>query len=665
MVDLVDSSIESMLRQMTPETLAPLINLVTGNYYGRSGDKVLASAKAMLCRDGWKMPLALWDNIPGDIVREIVGGDGFYIDGEWDRWVLAKRILDRRLKRAALEAGLTDPRSKNKVSRAPDAANLMAVRFDNVYRKNSMVHGGAIPDNVHGWIALYTHPDVEPILVLLDEGIHYVHLPFEQLQYMRRARDVLGLPVLPERIISNALWMQMELRQKVVNARDNQLELGLSQLAEDWQDKGNSVWGNTMASTDSTALGKGKGKANDASHGASGAQEDDIASDSWDGNGKPRKFWIPSTDCNIVMGGNADPIVAASPAGAVQNHTSRLSATLQPEDVQWASDFAALTSDTRASVPLARPGSAGAASVGSEMPPVAYSHFPPFRFSTEFPNPRVLKERKRVYSKRVFYLGSFWNVYVQRVQRGKNPQLGVYLHRAKDQDTAEAAAGPVPRTPIRVGDQIGQLEREMNVRADDRNAERRRTLVRRRSDGGSVEGDGGDSSGSVEVDGRLAVGEQGASATARGMIGRKTSQTADEAGDCVSGLGRGGSANPDLAGDEEEDDDDDADNVADDAEVARLTRASHVPTMPPYVDGRPTIRTYFKIYSPSKGGRMLSVYESAPDKFNFSQSWGWKSSTLMLDDGLMPDEGAEDVDMPMGEVKKDGKLRFMIVIGNV
>ena len=35
----------------------------------------------------------------------------------------------------------------------------------------------------------------------------------------------------------------------------------------------------------------------------------------------------------------------------------------------------------------------------------------------------------------------------------------------------------------------------------------------------------------------------------------------------------------------------------------------------------------------------MSVYESAPDKFNFSQSWGWKSSTLMLDDGMMSDEG--------------------------
>ena len=71
---------------------------------------------------------------------------------------------------------------------------------------------------------------------------------------------------------------------------------------------------------------------------------------------------------------------------------------------------------------------------------------------------------------------------------------------------------------------------------------------------------------------------------------------------------------------------------------------------------------------------MLSVYESAPDRFNFSQSWGWKSSTLMLDDGMLSgDEGETQVgvmDMPSEGVETkakagDGRLRFMVVIGNI
>ena len=75
---------------------------------------------------------------------------------------------------------------------------------------------------------------------------------------------------------------------------------------------------------------------------------------------------------------------------------------------------------------------------------------------------------------------------------------------------------------------------------------------------------------------------------------------------------------------------------------------------------------------------MLSVYESAPDKFNFSQSWGWKSSTLMLDDGMLSDEGETMqvgvLDVPPGDEgaaakaraeRGDGRLRFMVVIGNI
>ncbi len=104
-----------------------------------------------------------------------------------------------------------------------------------------------------------------------------------------------------------------------------------------------------------------------------------------------------------------------------------------------------------------------------------------------------------------------------------------------------------------------------------------------------------------------------------------------------------------------------------DTETERFLQASkryHAPTIPPYVDARPTIKTYFKIYSPSRGGRMLSVYESAPDRFNFSQSWGWKSSTLMLDEGILGDDGVDD-DVAGAKGRGDGRLRFMVVIGNI
>ncbi|KAK5113363.1 hypothetical protein LTR62_003463 [Meristemomyces frigidus] len=721
MQDLIDDSIGSMLRQMTPETISPLIKLVTGNYYGRAGDKILASAKAMLCRDGWSMPLRNWDGIPGDIVREIVGGDGFFIDGELDRWILAKKILDRRLRARATEAGLVEKGSRRRVRKAPDTANLMAVRFDGVYRKNS---GGArgMPDALQPWITPYTHPDVEPILVLLDEGIHYIHLDFEQLQFIRGARDILGLPVMPEKVISNALWQQVELRQKVMNAReaDEELDLSVRCTAED--DEGTVSGGNGRRDTTMSITTPSEPRPNTSDKGKHRQLdvpvleqqiEEDMESGSWDGNGKPRKFWIPGSDCNIVMGGRDEPVIATSNNSPSQRHATRLSATIQPEDIQWAADFAAMTTSSgprpQTSSDIARPLSDPIDTTAE----IRYTHFPPFRFAAEFPNPRLLKERKRVYSRTVFYAGSLWNIYIQKVVSARNRQLGVYLHRAKERDVDDVLGGG----SVGVDQRIGTLERE--ILGGGRGGGRRsRGLRHRPVSGEGEESEGSWNGGDADAAGGAGEGSAMGIPRSRNLLerrGRRLRAARKEAGvvDPASHLtGENTSlltadTNPESDFDDDDDDDDDDEDEDNDREyldadafaaddpqdrsfpthspLTHPTLPRRQPTLPPYTDARPTIKTYFKIYSPSRGGRMLSVYESAPDKFNFSQSWGWKSSTLMLlDEGLMGDDGREGDGSGSGDAAgsgvgaggngsgggngrqvSDGRLRFMVVIGNI
>lgn len=639
MQDLVDSSIDSILRRMHPDNLGPLIRLVTLQYYGRAGERLLASAKAMLCRDGCEMKARNWDEIPGEIVREIVGGDGFYIHGEWERWVLARRLLDRRLRKIALELGLTHP-GKTRSTKAPDTLGLMAVRFDSVYRQNAITTGLARQeqplDEHQRWIALYTHHEIEPLLVLLEEGIHYIHLDFEQLQFIRMARDIFGLSIVSEKAITNALWMQMELRQKVMSSNPQDMELGLSQLAEQEQARAQSSKGAAAQSTASSA--KGKQTAGESS--AHESSQEEMDSGSWDANGKPRKFWIPSADCNIVMGGAAEPVVTTT--NSSPRHASRLSATLQPEDVQWATDFSVMPDANRTATPF-RPGSAGRDGAPQAKPRgVSFTHFPPFRFAAEFPNPRLLKEKKRVYSRTVFYAGSLWNIYIQKVRSAKNPQLGVYLHRAKEY-TAEDGAN-TSEVIASASSRIGELERRILGGTGTERSQRRSRQAE-----------------------QLATAMMG--------IGPEDDNTSGSGGDgdgILSGLSRTGerprrqqtqpdlmsspSAMPDWirtpwnTGGFEDSEDSDVEGMTHSQSLRyRLplhARTHPVPlssskhghdkpdsvTIPPYIDGRPTIKTYFKIYSPSKGGRLLSVYESAPDRFNFSQSWGWKSSTLMLDD---------------------------------
>ncbi|MCJ1428968.1 hypothetical protein MMC29_006881, partial [Sticta canariensis] len=622
MADLIESSVTSILRQMSPVRLASLIRLVTSNYYGKAGDRILASAKAMLCREGWEMPLRYWDGISGEIAREIIGGDGFFVPGEWERWILAKKVLDRRLKTRAVEAGLFEKNGKHKQA-PPDTMNFLAIRFDTVYRKNSAFSGRPVPEAYDSWLALYTSPDIAALLVLLDEGIHYVHLSFEQLQKIRDQRDVLGLPVMPEKVISNALWMSMELRQKVVNAKDLDMELGLSYGSEENPDVDTSDGAieakNSNAGTDASSQSKGKQAGSNTQEDG----EDDMESGSWDGNGKPRKFWIPYTDSTSVMGGNPDTIAAAANGTRpyMTRHLSRLSASIDPQDVQWASDFTASVND--------RPQTPGRSMPSEPATPISYTHYPPFRFAAEFPSHRNLKEKKRVYSRTVWYAGSLWNVYIQKVETTKNTQLGVYLHRAKEKEERSGS----------VDERIGRVE--MLMRRNERTRHHQQIETRADADD-DTSGSGGDLDATLVTDPVSAPSSQ-ATALSNLLRGDGIMKASQTPGTLTLSNLPDRTYNGSNIGSEDENE-----------ELTDTNKKFKSPTLPPYVDGRPTIKTYFKIYSPSKGGRMLSVYESAPDNFNFSQSWGWKSSTMILDDGLL---GYEE-----GARSKDGRLRFMVVI---
>ena len=627
MADLIDASVTSILRQMTSSKIGSLIRLVTSNYYGKNGDRILATAKAMLCREGWEMPLRYWDDVPGEITREIIGGDGFFVPGEWERWVLSKRVLDRKLKLRAIEAGLFE--AAGKVKRAPpDTMSFLAIRFDTVYRKNSTSVGRQLPEAYDSWLTLYTNPDIAALLVLLDEGIHYVHLSFEQLQKIRTQRDVLGVPLMPEKVINDALWMQMELRQRVVNAPELDLELGISHESEEFQEA------RLQEEADAVQISNGKGKQRDTYAYDDQGDEDDMESGSWDGNGRPRKFWIPNVDSTSVTGANPDTSLYAAPSTS-RPFISRLSASIDPVDVQWASDFTASANE--------RPSTADC---NEPVPPISYTHYPPFRFAAEFPNPRNLKEKKRVYSRTVWYAGSLWNVYIQKVETTKNTQLGVYLHRAKEKEGHEDSHHHTSS----VDERIGQVE--MLMRRNGRN--------RRHSRGDLLDED--TSTSGTDPDSTLVAPEQPSRATAISNLLRGGASSRDD----TSSLTKSSqtptplalSSLPYNATSSLNDSDDENPDPTYNNRESKSTHNS-VPTLPAYVDGRPTIKTYFKIYSPSKGGRMLSVYESAPDLFNFSQSWGWKSSTMVLDDGLSGYEGTSEG----GRGSRDGRLRFMVVIG--
>ena len=546
--DLVESCVDAMLRQMQPSSLHELIRLVTTNYYGKAGDRILASAKAMLCREGWEMEYANWDHIPSEMIREVIGGDPFFVPTEWERWFLATKILNRKLRAKATEAGLISDEGAFLYPR-PGSLRFFAVRFDATYRRQSGYSAAHnISEKDAPWVSLYTSPDVAPLLVLLDEGVHYMHLRFEQLQQIRSHKDIFGVPVLPEKVISDALWMSMELRQRVLNAHEDDMDLDLAHTATDDY--------SAEPQSSQSANEKGKQPVQDFE------QDEDLESESWDGNAHPRKFWIPVDDVSCVMGGTREAhaaAAAAAPATWRIQTESRLSASLEPTDVTWASDF--VLDNGR---PLSR-------NLNNAAPP-QYTHFPPFRFSAEFPNPRSLKDKKRIYSKTFWYAGSMWNVYIQRIANSKNQQMGIYLHRAKDNAPTDDPHGLT--VSASVDDRIGQLEREMLLRKEGRRRPWQDTGAGNTLAGAIPDGNNAQSDHAIDR-------------------ARKEARSPEFWSDSL----RSTATNVSRLFDSDEEDE----------ELLRANRKNSVPTMPPYLDSRPMIKTYFKIYSPDKAGRLLSM----------------------------------------------------------
>jgi hypothetical protein len=645
MQELIDSSVESILRQMDPENLASIIKLVTNNYYGRPGERILSSAKAMLCRDGWDMPLKYWDAIPGHIVQEVVSSDGFFVVGEWERWNHAKRLLDRKLKQCAVEVGLINSRTRPRL-RAPASIIYELPRFNPQPSSGSSkrsISRASVVDDVENWFSLYLNPDLESITDLLDTGIHYIHLEFEHLQHIKQSRDIFGLPVVPDAITMNALFQQLQLRQKVINAQEADLELGLSQQVDDHE------YENEMKSS-SPSLSRGKSRASEVMSSLSTERPETAIG--------PQKFWIPSEDCTMVTGGTADPIVSLSAGSTAYNMISRSST--EQSDSSW-SDLGS-SPNVRSQMPGAK--SSGEAQ--SHPTPSAYSMLPPFRFSAEFPAPRMLKEKKRVYSRTVFYAGSYWNIYIQKMRSVKNNfQLGVYLHRAKDRDQEDVITTSSNIGPTSVDERIGMLERDMQMRGGTRHIPRLPSSRTSRSANTLVNAST-DSPRSSIASNMAIYPRTMQDRNAHSRFSDATLQTYISFDTDSDDTDSSQPINPNFDAPGEDPENNMFGSARQSLEVSY--NAPFVPprisTLPPYADTRPTIRTYFKIYSPSKAGRLLSVYESAPDQFDFSQSWGWRSSTLMLDEGFT-DEGGDDPLAGLAKKNRNGVLRFSVVIGNL
>ena len=570
MADLVESSAKIILGQMHLDTVASIIHFFHGSYYGHAGDLLQESAKAVLCRDGHQMAIEAWDDIPSEIIFNIMAGDAFFVSEEWWRYRLARHLLNRRLEFSAQESDLLDADGNPRKVDALSTEVLCHILENPDNAASIQDHNGSLKT----YAMLYNSTEIKPLVRLVHSGIHYMHLSFERLQKVKRTKDIFGLPIVPEKVISNALWCSLELRQKIQRLDVGDTDVGLTR----------------------------KGK--ECSPGSSS-------------DGAFDTLRVSTSDMVYTMGATYEAVVETYRGGPPRSSISIDNGVTSPvegngiasADVSPAAGNGQDTSNSKDCEALSP----------SEAP--KGSVYPPYRCSFEFITPR---KGKRTSSDLFWYAGSTWCLYIQATQGSKQVELGVYLHRIIPTNrlrlTTMPADQPEDQRPSEGDVSTSSPQDQISVFPAD-----------------PVLGAGGSS-------------DHPPRSTSLSELVRRQSKRVIKSSNIILGPGvyfdrkRPGVTFPmNLP------------EIDDDLDAQRVQGASKVATLPPYADSRFAAKTYFRIYTPSKTGRVVSVYESAPLLMNGRQSWGWKSGSLVIDDIIAGQDDDKNI--------KDGKLKFMVVLG--
>ena len=230
-----------------------------------------------------------------------------------------------------------------------------------------------------------------------------------------------------------------------------------------------------------------------------------------------------------------------------------------------------------------------------------WSPYTPCRFAVEFWDIDSLKEKSRLHSHTIWYAGSLFNVYVQ-VVRKKGIQLGIYLHRQSSVDPI-----PAPSAPVQTG---ARGERNHN---------------------------------------RIPSLPQQILASASSPTIRHSPSMQPIRSGTPNSPPSTSSSFPTTY-----------------QSTGNAIPATAPPLAPvqPYRDPRPSVAAYFSISCTSTSGSSITRFTSVPDVFSISQSWGWKSSSLRLEE--MGELGADGqpVKSPV-PAPKELSLRATVVLGLV
>lgn len=179
--DVVCTATDNIVNGLDFSNVAKYTSFALQNNYGKASERILDSARGLLCSDGWQIGAKAWDGIPNAVSSSVVTLDSFFVPSEWERAVFIIKLLERQHKQGID----TDPESE----------------IDLLYES-------------------------------LNSGVHYCHLTPEQLHKLENWTDKAGNPYIEPSVLRDALWLSIQLQKKVATADGKNHELGVATTSD-------------------------------------------------------------------------------------------------------------------------------------------------------------------------------------------------------------------------------------------------------------------------------------------------------------------------------------------------------------------------------------------------------------------------------------------------
>lgn len=656
MPDIVVYCVAEIVKSIGRANIAPLLYFSSKFEYGEASSQIVESCKTYLFTEGYDLSREVWAEIPNDIAAEVVAADAFYVPTEWDRVQFMVLLYRHKV---------------NKLLSSREGGKSTSRRLTRAQAE-----------------------ELQPLRDALNFKIHYCHLTYAQLEMLENLRDNRGQLLIRRESLRNALWLQTGLRHKVVNASIDDEDLGLIR----------SIPGKR-------AKGKGKNKRNDPAE-IEGSDEDVSGgtSSSASPKGKSRADSSDEGGSKRLVGGE-DKIFSQDES----DHESNSETDEDNDQFESSDDEDGIF--TYYPIPCDAEGLDSEESKSNVDQRTTMTKFPPFRFSVKFEDIMKLKVEKRVYSNNFWYAGSYWNVYIQKVPHKRGYQLGVYLHRAKLDATAQSSNLTLEQqlslfdlndddtqapqlTTASTASPLQRRSQSLFLDAHGPSSFNISTSTATGRDGQEISLDAlpwdlQTDNGSSLLDTAVTWPDTADTTTQDTTRGPFSTQSrfpyVDQALGLEPNISPSRNTQPILEwAPRSPQFTDTALAAALAAEAAAQGTTIDMPSMltstnagsssatgntgasglgsllrkpgggskPEYLDTRRGIKAYFEIYTPPrrKGGQ-LNCFSSSPDIFRFAQSWGWKSSTLC---------GTEETSKGGRPSREEAQsAKFMIVIGLV